>query len=341
MKNLNKTLKSGFKYSILLSILVILGILIFTIDKRTIDVLLKLNISIIFYAILLNILSWFWAALRYMCLVNSVGKKLNFIEALLIHLSYYFASSVTPTSAGGEPLEIYLLSKRDIKIGQTTAISLLRYVINTLTFVISTPIILYYFSYLFPNKIIGEAVKYGSILFFLIVFLFLISLYKPKPMKRLIAIMLLKLKHFPFLKNIHPYKIIRTVYKTVDDFHTTLWLFLKTKKLFLLQVFLLNILSWLTYFFIAPTILKGFGLKVSWMNLILIQIPTFFLLLYIPTPGGSGAAELLFSITFAPFVPKHMLGIFIIIWRSLTHYFTLFIGGLILIYVIGIKNWGN
>lgn len=341
MKGLSKSLKNGLKYSIILSILVIIGILIFTTEEKTLNALLKLNILTVIYAILLNILSWIFSALRYMSLINSVEKKLTFIEALQLHLSYYFAAGITPTSAGGEPLEIYLLSKKNITIGQVTALSLLRYTLNILTFATVTPIILYFYSFLFPNKIIKDLIRYSSLLLAFIVGIFLISLYKPRPVKKVIAKFLLKISHFPFLKNIHPYKIIRIVYKTVDDFHKTLWSFMKDKKIVLLKFSILNILSWLTYFLIAPLILKGFGLKIYLFNLILIQIPIFFLLFYVPTPGGSGASELLFSLVFAPYVPKYILGIFIIIWRLLTHYFTLIIGGFVLVYVLGIKNWGD
>ncbi|MCS7202751.1 MAG: flippase-like domain-containing protein [Dictyoglomus sp.] len=341
MKGLNKSLKNGLKYSIILSILVIIGVLVFTTEEKTLNALLKLDILTIFYAILLNILSWIFSALRYMSLINSVEKKINFIEALQIHLSYYFAAGITPTSAGGEPLEIYLLSKKNIKVGQVTALSLLRYTLNVLIFAIATPIVLYFYSFLFPNRIVKDLIRYSSFFLGFVVGIFLISLYKPKPVKKILAKFLLRICHFPFLRNIHPYKLIRAVYKTVDDFHKTLWTFMKDKKLNLLKFSILNILSWFTYFLIAPIILKGFGLRIYFLNLILIQIPIFFLLFYVPTPGGSGASELLFSLAFAPYVPKYILGIFIIIWRLLTHYFTLIIGGFVLVYILGIKNWGN
>ncbi|PMQ01773.1 MAG: TIGR00374 family protein [Dictyoglomus sp. NZ13-RE01] len=341
MKNINSTLKKGLRYSISLTILVIIILLIFTTEDKTFTALKKINFSAIVCAISLNILSWFISALRYKTLVNSFSNKISFVEALQIHLSYYFASGITPTSAGGEPLEMYLLSKKNIPLGQATAFSLLRYMTNTLTFAVATPIVIYFYSYLFPNKIVRDLIKYGAVLLGIIIGLFLISLYKPRPIKRLIARLLLKFKNLPLLKNLHPYKIIRIVFKTVDDFHSTLWSFLKDKKLALFQFILLNILAWITYFLIAPTILLGFGLKVRWVEMVLVQIPVLFLLFYVPTPGGSGASELLFSLVFAPYVPKYILGIFIIIWRTLTHYFTLIVGGFILFYILGIKNWGE
>lgn len=340
MKNLNNTIKSGLKISIIISSLVFILILIFTTDNRTWKAITSINAKYIIYVILLNILSWIWAAIRYQILINGIeGIELSLIESLQIHLSYYFASSITPSSAGGEPLEIYLLSKKNIKVGQATAVSLFRYVINTLTFAIASPIILYFYSYLFPQNIIKNLVRYSALLFLAIVGAFIFALYKPKPIIRTLSYILIRLRRIPFLKKIHPFRILRTVNKTVKDFHNTLWLFLKEKKLTILGFFIFNLLSWLTYFLIAPVLMSAFNLKIDYVSVILVQIPIFFLMFYVPTPGGSGAIELLISLGFAPFVPRYILGVFIILWRTLTHYLSLILGAIILIYILGIKNW--
>jgi len=343
MKNLDKSIKSGIRYSLIISIVIIVLILIFTTDTRTWDALLTLKWEYIFYVILLNMLSWVWSGIRYSIMINGIAdSKLNLIEALQIHLAYYFASSITPSAAGGEPLEIYLLSKKNIKVGQATALSLFRYIINTLTFAIASPIVLYFYSFLFPQSIIKNLVQYSAILFFIIVALFIFALYKPRPVIKFLSYILIKLRRIPFLNKIHPYKIIREVYKTVTDFHNTLWLFIKEKKLVLLGFFIFNLLSWITYFLIAPLLMLGFQMEVNnILSIVLVQIPIFFLLFYVPTPGVSGAVELLLSLGFSPFIPKYVLGIFIILWRFLTHYFTLITGAFATIYILGIKNWNQ
>lgn len=340
MKGLNSTIKSGLKISIIISAIVFILILIFTTDNRTWRALLTLNGKYILYVVLLNILSWIWSAIRYKILIKGIeGVKLSTIEALQIHLSYYFASSITPSSAGGEPLEIYLLSKKNIKVGQATALSLFRYVINTLTFAIASPIIIYFYSYLFPQNIIKRLVQYSALLFLTIVGIFIFALYKPRPIIRMLSYILIKLRKIPLLKKIHPFKILRLVNKTVKDFHNTLWLFLKEKKITILGFFIFNLLSWITYFLIAPVLMSAFNLKVNYASVIFVQIPIFFLMFYVPTPGGSGAIELLISLGFAPFVPKYILGIFILLWRTLTHYLTLIAGAIVLVYILGIKTW--
>jgi len=340
MKNLNSTLKSGLKFSIIISVTIFVIILIFTTDSRTWNALLTLKWNYVLYVLLLNFLSWIFAAIRYKILIKGLeGVNIKLIEALQIHLAYYFASSITPTSAGGEPLEIYLLSKKNIKVGQATALSLFRYVINSLTFAISSPIVIYFYSYLFPQQLIKRLVQYSALLFFLVVAGFIFALYKPRPIIRFIAYILLKLRKLPFLSKIHPYKILRVVNNTVKDFHSTLWIFIKDKKLTMFGFFLFNLLSWFTYFLIAPVLMMGFHLKVNIISLVLVQIPIFFLMFYVPTPGGSGVIEILLSLAFAPFVPKYILGIYIILWRTFTHYITLLAGAFDFLYVLGIKNW--
>lgn len=340
MRELNNIIKSGLKISLIITIIVFLIILFLTTDSRTWHALKSINGKYLLYVILLNILSWIWSGIRYSILIQGIeGAKLNLLEALQIHLSYYFAASITPTSAGGEPLEIYLLSKKNIKVGQATALSLFRYVINTLTFALASPLIIYFYSYLFPQNIIRKLVQYSAILFLMVVGLFLFALFKPRPIIRLLSYVLIKLRKIPFLRKIHPFKILRVVNKTVRDFHNTLWSFLKEKKLTILGFFLFNLLSWITYFLIAPVLMSAFNLQVNYISVVLVQVPIFFMMFYVPSPGGSGAIEILLSLAFAPFVPKYILGIFIILWRTLTHYLTLLVGAIVLVYILGIKNW--
>jgi uncharacterized protein (TIRG00374 family) len=50
-----------------------------------------------------------------------------------------------------------------------------------------------------------------------------------------------------------------------------------------------------------------------------------------PTPGGSGVAEVGFASLFSFFVPLHLLGLFVGVWRLIVFYFNLCIGAIILL----------
>jgi len=56
---------------------------------------------------------------------------------------------------------------------------------------------------------------------------------------------------------------------------------------------------------------------------------------YAPTPGSSGAAELSLAALFGSIVPFPLLGVFVLLWRSITYYLTLIVGGVTLLLTYG------
>src|SRR3989304_3536808 len=91
-------------------------------------------------------------------------------------------------------------------------------------------------------------------------------------------------------------------------------------------------------FLVAPMILKGLGCDVGILSVCMIQGVLNFMLYYVPTPGGSGVSEGLGYALFAPLVPSHVLGIFLVIWKFLTNYVWTIVGGLIIAKSIGMEN---
>jgi hypothetical protein len=59
------------------------------------------------------------------------------------------------------------------------------------------------------------------------------------------------------------------------------------------------------------------------------QVMIVLIMAYVPVPGGSGVAEFGLATLFAPFVPSHILGVFIVAWRFFTYYIPLTLGGLL------------
>jgi len=69
------------------------------------------------------------------------------------------------------------------------------------------------------------------------------------------------------------------------------------------------------------------------------QVIFYFILPFMPTPGGSGTAEVGFASLFSLFVPLHLLGIFVGAWRFIAFYFNLCIGAIVLLVEIeSLKN---
>jgi len=92
-----------------------------------------------------------------------------------------------------------------------------------------------------------------------------------------------------------------------------------------------TIIFWGIFFTIAPLILWGIGVKFNLAHVLILQIIFYFILPYMPTPGGSGAAEVGFASLFSFFVPHYLLGLFVTTWRFIFFYFNLIIGFIILL----------
>ena len=98
---------------------------------------------------------------------------------------------------------------------------------------------------------------------------------------------------------------------------------------------LFGTLSLIANYLIASAILDGLHCWIPVRQVLMMQFVLYFLLYFTPTPGGSGVAEGGFYALFAPLVPRHMLGVYVILWRFFTVYAWAFLGGLLVVKTIG------
>jgi uncharacterized protein (TIRG00374 family) len=81
----------------------------------------------------------------------------------------------------------------------------------------------------------------------------------------------------------------------------------------------------------APLLLMGFNLNFNLSHVLVMQVIFYFILPFMPTPGGSGTAEAGFASLFSLFIPLHLLGLFVGTWRFIVFYFNLCIGAIVLL----------
>jgi uncharacterized protein (TIRG00374 family) len=116
----------------------------------------------------------------------------------------------------------------------------------------------------------------------------------------------------------------------LHQFRTDLEALMKTKKIVLLQNLMLSAIKWNLRYGVLPFILYfGFNLNVDYYLIFLLQGLIFFGSFLIMTPGGSGGAEIAYSIVFKSIIPIHIIGVSLLIWRFYTFYLQIIIGGII------------
>jgi uncharacterized protein (TIRG00374 family) len=103
----------------------------------------------------------------------------------------------------------------------------------------------------------------------------------------------------------------------------------------LLAVFVLTCVHWGLRYSILYLALLGLGVNVQWAWTFLIQMLSLTAGQFSLLPGGAGTAELTSAALLAPMVGKSTAAAAILIWRTVTYYFYLVVGGPIFLLMVG------
>ena len=322
--------------SVAISIAVILLISFFTIDRQSIGYILKISPIYLLLAVLLHLLSLIAISLKLMVLVRSIGHRISFKNAFEIGLASGFLAAITPSQMGGEPLRIKMLSDTTGG-GKATAVVLGERVLDVIFFISFVPIILLAFGGVIN---IGNPIEYiiGSAFFLgLVGFLIWIGVIRPDILKETVRWGISKTERFSKDKE-SAEKLIERLELEIDGLSISFKTMVKRKAHFSLAL-LLTYAIWILDFSIPSVILMGFGLNPIWIYSIFSQVLITLIAIAPTTPGSSGIYEFSILAFYSAFVPKAIIGIFILLWRSSIYYFNLIVGGLVSINII--RKYGD
>ena len=94
-----------------------------------------------------------------------------------------------------------------------------------------------------------------------------------------------------------------------------------------LLAMLLSVAYWVLVISVPVLIVRGMVPQVSYSQVFFVAMTLYLVMAYVPTPGSSGGAEVGSAYFFASILPSKLLGGFVVIWRFVTYYFTLLVGG--------------
>ncbi len=332
MKNLS--VKELFLIFCLITISVI-GIIFFhTVGPKTWQAIKQMKIRYLLISLVLGGGMIFLDSLKLRVLSLAAGTKLTLSYSVETTLVYFFTSSITPTLIGGEPLMIYMLTEKKMPFGKATTIIFLRGVLLLTILAVVTPTIIFFHGGLIENSYIKGFFYYTAFLLFLFILFLTYSFFNPLKGEEVIHKLCRKLKKYIFMrKYVEKFETKITIW--IDDFSNCLKEFIKNRKKTLIYAILLTIASLCVNFLIAWTSLRGLNYNYSFVKILMIQFVLYFFLYFTPTPGGTGVAEGGAYLLFSAFVPQHLMGIFIVLWRFFSVYLWVIVGGFTIAKTIG------
>lgn len=301
-----------------------------TFDVSTIERIREIDPKWFLMAILLHVLSWVVWGLRIkvMCRYMNEEMNLGLRESISIALSNLFLAAVTPSSIGGEPVRVHLLSKRGFGVGESTAMVVGERIFDAIFIAVSLPIAFFILNTYIENRTMRLALFAGMILFVIGIALFVYMVLHPTFMRRFIKFIIRKIKMGRFEEKME--RILGKIDGFVESFQRgAREIFSLRRKSAIAMILAITSIYWLLEFLIPSCILKGLGQDPVVLQSISAQVLLVVMSIIPISPGGSGIAEGGAALLYSFLVPnRSILGVFILGWRSATYYLNVVVGGI-------------
>ena len=320
-------LSAMLSFFILALLIISGGINNFLIQAKNMDVkfLILGFVGIIFYCL-------FDTCILF-CLVKIRYKVCNFFLCLKACLIGLFYSAITPLSIGGQPMQVmYLNKKSDIKIGDASLFVIIKMLLYQMAMIIYAIAGFFVCKNFMDKKTIGMIFLGFFLNVIFVISVIVICLKKDWAIKiaEYVINLLNKIKIFRIKDKD---AILKKMTDQIDLFNTSGKIIYK-RKFDLILIFLLNIIELTSYYLISSFVFKSFGLNYAIHEIIFMTSLIYMTTSFVPIPGASGATEGVFYVFFENYFSKQTILPIIFVWRFISYYFLILVGGLVIIFDI-------
>lgn len=329
MKAIKNIKKNAF---LLVAILIIILYFILKDDfVNIVNTLAKADFRWIAFAIVFIFIYWFLKACSLFMIAKEYSKKLKFHQIFNLTLITQFFNGITPFSSGGQPMEVYYLSKTGIKATKGTNIILQNFILYQMALIVHGIIAIalnYHFHFFKEVAILKELTLIGFIVNTLVGVGLLFISFSTKFNKMVVNIL---------IKLCYKLKIVKDKEKAIErwstrlsEFHESATLLLDRKILFV-KGFVYNFLALATFYIIPLFVIYGLGnFNINAIEAICASAYVLIIGAFVPIPGGSGGIEYGFLQFFGNFVKGSVLSASLLVWRFITYYLGIILGAIAL-----------
>ena len=276
-----------------------------------------------------------WAFLRM------EGFKTRMSSAIHFSFAGIFYANITPSSTGGQPMQVYLMTKDGVSGGVATSALTARYFFNQLAIVVLTAALWIAFP-AFVDGQLGSViglVALGWTVNMLAIPLVILVMLNQRMVERVAYWGIDLLVKMHLCKRPEHWK--ERAKGTLDLFHGSLFHLVK-KPWQLLWQFLLSMLQVFCLMMVPALVYRALGLSgTPWYHLLTVASMLFVSASYTPLPGASGAQEGGFLLYFRGLMPEGTISVALLVWRFMTYYLCLIVGAADQLFVFVRKRLGR
>ena len=264
--------------------------------------------------------------MNYWFFLRGQGFRISIGRAVNVALIGFYYCNITPSSAGGQPMQVNSMRKAGIPVGYGTMAVTIRFITNqTMTSVIA--LILYFLNKEFVHQQLAGAiwlVRVGWLINFAAVPLVLLAAFKRNWVQKFAEKLISGSVRIHLVRNREA--AVSKVTEVLDTYHTALLDLMHSPGQILLQ-FICSTIGLLSLFATTIFVYYAFGMSgTPWYQVLTISCLLFVSASYTPLPGASGAQEGGFLLYFRGIFKDGTIGLALLIWRFFTFYLYLIVG---------------
>ncbi len=331
-----RLLRRGLQVFALVSVLGVAALLAYTGAWRsTLEAFAQVRPGWLVLAIVLASSDWIGGGVRLWLLTDRVHRRPPFWPLVVASGLTAWAGYLTPSSAGAGPMQIYGMKRAGVSLPDAMIVALISFFTTVVFFAVAGPMTLFLgagrslrehgipvLNISFYDIFTASAATFGAVgalMVAVIVF--------PGAAKALIN------RAITWLERHHGDRIAQRVAGMragVDRAHDSLIAYFRGTGWFAIGVGILTSgLAHANRLLAGYVAMRAIGLQAHFVDVLVVQVVISFLVYFMPTPGGAGAAEALSAALMSVYVPNALLPAYTIIWRFTASYATVIFGSVV------------
>lgn len=268
-------------------------------------------------------------------LLKTMGHPVSFVQGMKYAYTGFFFSSITPSSTGGQPMQLYMMKKDNIELSHGSLALLMElagFQAVVFLFEILTVILVPVMGIHVPVSIKLLAAA-GFIMNAVFVLFLLTVIFSEKMGKKLFRLAERVIPKLPVVKEERKQSWIEKLASGLDEFHACSVLMRQHKKEIaaMLVISTIQIVCWFSVPYMVYMALGYHG--VPFVQMFILQVLVYMAGALLPLPGAMGISEFAFIQLFGSIYSGNSMTAAVLLSRGISFYFLLALSGIMLMVI--------
>ena len=324
-----------YRLNIILLVIVAFAVIFFSLKddfSAAVNYLKNMNYLWVLIAVICMILNIFFQSLSQYRFLREIDPNYKLSSCFKLMCMAMFFNGITPFSSGGQPFEMYLLNREGIKVSDSLNALMQNFITYQigLIFTSTIAIILNSIYKVIPDTLLLKKIVLIGYFINILVMCIIIFISRAKRLNTKLFSKIFKFVfHFKFIKNKEEKE--QRFNKYLEDFYNSTAIMKNNKRNTILS-FIFNLISLCFLYAIPIFVFYAFGhSKLDYLQSFVSSSFTYLIGSFVPIPGATGGLEYGFMDFFKTFIKvSAMLSAGMLLWRIITYYFGMVLGGIVL-----------